>query len=165
MLSYAMDHLFEYSRHLLLLLTGALLGCSQMALSESTPLRLLNGELGLSRAAVNQSLIRRHRKGLDCQTGAEKNEQTCVFTATEPLPLSLAGRPVTEIHYQFIDNQLTRVSGHFAPDSEPDGYREKMQQRYGKPDECSSQQVRWYRGTQLLSLNSDSVQLEKIPVE
>lgn len=161
MISHALGHFFMYSRYLFLILLGVLPGCSQMALSEATPYRLLNGELGLTKAEVNQSLIRRHRKGLDCRSGEKQNEEACVFKAAEPLPLSLAGRSLTEIHYQFTDNHLTRVTGYFTPDSESAEYREKIKQRYGTPDECSSQQLRWYRGNQFLSLNSDSIQLER----
>ena len=162
MFSYAVDHLLRYSRYLLLILLSVLLGCTPMALSEPTPLRLLSGELGLSKLQVNQSLMRRHRKGMDCPTNSANNEQICVFKATEALPLSLAGREVVEIHYRFTDSQLTQITGHFAPQSGSEGYQEKMQLRYGTPSETSSQQLHWLNGAERLSLHAESIQLERI---
>ncbi len=162
MFSYAVDHLLGYSRYLFLLLLSVLLGCTPMALSEPTPLRLLNGELGLSKLQVNQSLLRRHRKGMDCASNSAHSEQVCVFKATEALPLSLAGREVVAIHYHFTDNQLTQITGHFAPQSGSEGYQEKMRQRYGAPSETSSQQLHWINGAERLSLHTDSIQLERI---
>jgi hypothetical protein len=163
MFSYAVDHLLGYSRYLLLILLPVLLGCAPMAMSEPTPLRLLSGELGLSKLQVNQSLMRRHRKGMDCPANSGSKKQVCVFTATSALPLSLAGRLITKIHYHFADDQLTQVTGYFAPDGEPDGYHERMQQRYGTPSDTSSQQLHWLNGAELLSLSADSIQLEKTP--
>ena len=166
MFSYAVDHLLGYSRYLLLILLSILLGCTTpMAMSEPTPMRLLSAELGLSQLQVNQSLLRRHRKGMDCPSRSEQNERVCIFKATEALPLSLAGREVVEIHYRFSDDQLAQITGLFAPQSGSEGYRDKMKQRYGTPTVSSPQWLRWLRGTQQLSLRSDSIQLERIPAK
>ncbi len=135
-----------------------------MASSEpTTPWHLLHGELGLSRMEVNQSLLRRHRKGMDCSSSPK--QEVCRFRATQALPLSLAGRTVKEIRYHFTHDQLTRITGYFAPNSETDDFKEKMQQRYGKPTRTSSRQLQWHRGKQRLTLDATLIQLEAIPAK
>ena len=162
MFSYAVDHLLGYSRYLLLILLSFLLGCTPVAISEPTPMRLLNAELGLTKSQVNQFLLRRHRKGMDCSSNSANNGQVCVFTATEALPLSLSGRKLDEIRYHFADDQLIQITGHFAPNSKPDNYREAMKQRYGTPSKSSAQVLLWCNGTEQLLLRANSIQLERI---
>jgi hypothetical protein len=131
-----------------------------MAMSEepSSPLRLLNGELGMSQAQVNRPLLRRHRKSMKCHGD---NVQNCVFRGTKTLPISLAGRLITEIHYRFDDGQLRQIIGYFGSHKESDGFEERMRQYYGKPSQSSPDQLRWKQGLEQLTLNSDSIRLEK----
>jgi len=167
MFSYAMDHCFKYSRNLCLskvallcLFISVLPGCTPMAMSEpSPPLRLLNSELGMSMAQINRFLLRHHRKSMQCSPDSSEKRQNCTFKGTKALPLSLSGRLITEIHYRFDSDQLVQVTGYFGDDS--DGFKERMQQHYGKPSQSSAKQVRWLQGTQQLVLDSDSIRLEK----
>jgi len=69
---------------------------------------------------------------------------------------------ITEIHYRFDNDQLTQVIGHFGAHDESDGFKERMQQRYGKPSQSSAKQVRWRQGTEQLVIDSDSIRLEKV---
>jgi len=132
-----------------------------MAMSEepSSPLRLLNSELGMSQTQVNRPLLRRHRKSMRC---ADNNGQNCVFKSTKTLPISLAGRLITEIHYRFEDGQLQQIIGYFGSHKKSDGFEERMRQYYGKPSQSSPNQLRWKQGMEQLTLDADSIRLEKI---
>jgi len=170
MFSYAVDHCFKYSCRLCLfraallsLFINVISGCTPTAMSEpSPPLRLLNSELDMSMAQVNRPLLRRHRVSMKCLPGSGEREQNCVFKGTKALPLSLARRLITEIHYRFDNDQLTQVIGHFGAHDESDGFKERMQQRYGKPSQSSAKHVRWRQGTEQLVIDSDSIRLEKV---
>ena len=149
MTSYAVDPCFKYSydlypsrASLLFLFISILPGCTPTAMSESYPaLRLLGAELGTSPTQINQILIRHHRRSMKCSSDCAQKNQNCVFKGMQGFPLTLAGRLLTEIHYHFTDNQLTQITGHFAPQSGSEGYQEKMRQRYGAPSESTSQQL------------------------
>ena len=137
-----------------------------MAMSEpSPPIRLLNGELGMSMAQVNRFLLRHHRKSMQCLPDSSEKGQNCLFKGSKTLPLSLGGRLITQIHYHFDTDQLTQVIGYFGSYDKSDGFKERMQQHYGKPSQSSTKQVRWHQGSQQLLLDSASIQLEKIPAK